>query len=236
MAADSLGKSYRYLTPRERLPLLISAAQRGDAVEQQRLQASAPKVQWEAPDYCVHADAFDEAVNYHLLTLSDLAMHFWQWYGLWLARGLRNQAAKGMRGKRCASAKADREREHGAGCLVRYYAARFVAHVEGWKQFCTELHIDPQARLHFMIGWDNIVRTESRARELAFSPEDAAWFVRWETIPVDGDESRLKGPEPVETSGEVAAGWQRIWTSLIRDGEDADSGLPDAPWYGETRP
>ena len=217
MTTNPVSRMYDCLTPRERLPLLVAAARRGDAVESQRLQMSAPKQKWEMPDYVPHADAFNEVVHYHLLTVLDLGMHFWQWWGLWLTRGLRNQAADGPSRGRSGPAKAAKEQEIRAGGLVRYYAARFVAYVDGWKQFCTELHVDPEAPLDYMIGWDNVVRTESQARELAFTPQDARWFVRWETVAVDGDESQQRGPVAVETAAEVAAGWHVIWAKLVHE-------------------
>ena len=215
MITNPAGRLYYYLTPRERLPLLIAAAKRDDAVEHSQLQFTAPKEKFESPDYFAHARAFGEAAHYHLLTLLDLGTHFWRWWGLWLIRGQRNQKVDGLPGNRGARAKTDKELERRAGCLVRYYAARFVAHVDGWKQFCSELHIDPAALLDFMIGWDNVVETESQARELAFTPEEALQFVRLGTLPLDGDESRQTGPEPVETAAEVAQAWHTIWTKLI---------------------
>jgi hypothetical protein len=215
MTTNPVSRLYDRLTPRERLPLLIAAATRGDPVELQRLQTSAPKQKWEMRDYVPHADALNEVANYHMLTVLDLGMHFWQWWGLWLTRGLRNQVADGPGHGRGGQEKAAKELERRAGCLVRYYAARFVAHVDGWKQFCAELHVDPEAPLDFMIGWDNIVRTESQARELAFTPDDAAWFVRLETVDVGGDENQPSGPAPVETAAEVAAGWHAILAKLV---------------------
>jgi hypothetical protein len=95
MTTNPVSRLYDRLTPRERLPLLIAAARRGDAVESQRLQMSAPRQQFEIADYYPHADAFEEVAHYHLLTVLDLGMHFWQWWGLWLTRGLRNQAVEG---------------------------------------------------------------------------------------------------------------------------------------------
>jgi hypothetical protein len=238
MNTQPLSRLYDQLKPRERLALIVAAAQRGHDIEKQRLVASAPTECLEQSDYAPHAQALEEIANFHLLVLLDLGMHLWQGWGLWMIRSLRNQAVdsptKGRRGK----AKAAMASGTRAGCVVSYYAARFVAYVDGWKQFCAELLIDPQALLHSMIGWDNIVQTESKARELAFSPEDAAWFVRLETVPVDRDESQQTGPEPVETAAEVAAGWHRVWTSLIRDkidGRPLESGLQDAPWYGSKR-
>lgn len=194
MTGNPVSRLYDSLTPRERLLLLIAAAMRGDDVEQQRLQTSAPKLNFELPDYYTHAEA--ELTNYHLLTLLDFGMHFWQWWGLWLTRGLRNQAAQAPSRDRRGNAKAAKVQENRAGCLVRYYAARFVAHVDGWKQFSTELHVDPAAPLDFMPGWENIVRTEHQMRELAFTPDEALWFVRMETVPEEGDESQESGHRP----------------------------------------
>src|SRR5262249_22550990 len=130
MTTNSVSRLYDSLTPRERLPLLIAAAGRDDAVEQQRLQASAPKQMFESPDYCAHATALNETAHYHLLTLLDLGMDFWRWWGLWLTRSLRNRATHGSSGDRRAKAKADKALERRAGCLVRYHAARFVAHFD----------------------------------------------------------------------------------------------------------
>ena len=215
MTSNSPSQFYSHLTPRERLALIIAAARRGDEVEKKRLAASAPIITFEGPDYLAPAEDFCEIADLHLITLLDLGMHLWRWWGLCLIGNLRNQAAdsppKGRRGK----PKAANEQQRRAGSLMRYYAARFVAHVDGWKQFCAEVHIEPEALLHFMIGWDNVVQTESKARELAFTSEDAAWFVRLETVPVNGDESRQEGPEPVETAAEVCAGWHDIWAKLI---------------------
>jgi hypothetical protein len=212
---NSTGRLYHFLTPRERVPLLIAAAGRDDAVEQHRLKTTALMEKFESPDYCAHAKALNEAAHYHLLTLLDLGMDFWRWWGLWMTRSLRNQAKQGSSRDRRAKAKADKALERRAGCLVRYYAARFVAHVDGWKQFCTELHIDPAALLNFMIGWNNVVRTESQARELAFAPDEAVRFVRLETVTDDRDESRQTGPDPVETAAEVAQAWHKIWAKLV---------------------
>ena len=185
---------YQHLTPRERLPLLLAAATRGDAVEESWLKVSAPKHTFDIPDYVPQARALNELAVYHVLTLLDLGLHFWHWWGLWLTRGLRYQATEGpQRGGR-GQAEAAKALETRNGCLVRYYAARFVAHVDGWKQFCAELHVEPEAPLHFLIGWDNIVRTESRARELAFTPEEALWFVRMETVPEEGAEAQQRAP------------------------------------------
>src|SRR5439155_19394785 len=130
------------------------------------------------------------AVHYHMLTLLDLAAKFWQWWGLWMTSGLRDGGGKERKKSRRRRVDAEILKEWRASGVVRYYASRFVAHVDGWKRFCTELHIDPEVQLEIMIGWETITHTDKTARELAFSAEEADRFVRLETAPVEGDDSR----------------------------------------------
>src|SRR5262249_31913885 len=99
--------------------------------------------------------------------------------------------------------------------ICRYYASRFVAYFDGWKRFCAELHIDPEVRLQFMIGWAMIVQTEKIARAEVYSPEEAEQFVAAETRPVPGAESMERGPAPVETAEAIAAGWHDILDQLL---------------------
>jgi hypothetical protein len=82
-----------------------------------------------------------------------------------------------------------------------------VAHVEGWRQFCSELQIDPDFQLNFMIGWETIRRTEKSARDLAFTDEEAAVFVHLESIAAEGDDPLENGPAPVETAEDLAESW-----------------------------
>lgn len=215
MNIDRLAKLYATLTPRERLPLIIAAGARGDETEQKRLSASAPKVSPQVPDYHALAKALLEAVHYHLETLLDLAAKFWQWWGLWMAYDTRAASAAGDRKCRRRKAVAEVLQEWRAHDTARYYASRFVAHVDGWKQFCAELKIDPGVLLEFMIGWGTIMQTEKTARAMAFSVEEAARFVDLETVPVEGDDSRERRPVSVETVEELAEGWHVILDKMV---------------------
>jgi hypothetical protein len=207
MNTNELAKLYDQLTPRERVPLIMAAGARGDQVEHKRLSASAPKEAYEVPNYYGLAKALKEAGYFHLLTLLDLASSFWQWWGLWMSNPLRDPGETGAKKSRRGQNKSLQRLERRAGGIVRYYASRFVAHVEGWKQFCSELQIDPEAQLNFMIGWETIRRTEESARELAFTDEEAALFVHLESVAGDGDESLEQGPAPVETAEDLAKSW-----------------------------
>jgi hypothetical protein len=216
MTTNHLAKLYDTLTPRERLPLIIAAGARGDEAEHERLCTSAPPLAFREPDYYSLARAMGQAVHYHLLTLLDLAARFWQWWGLWMSYGLHDPGTARAKKRPRRQGEADEALAWRAGCVVRYYASRFVAHVEGWKRFCTELHIDPEVQLNFMIGWETIVQTEKQARALAFTPEEAERFVRIETFAVEGDDSLEKGPVPVETVQELAEGWHVLLDKLVQ--------------------
>jgi hypothetical protein len=143
-----LTKLYDQLTPTERLPLIIAARARGDAVEQARLVESAP-----------------------LQKLAELAS---------------------------------------------YHAARFVAHFDGWKQFCLAMHMDPEVVLNLMPGRDIIMETEKQARYVAFSHEEAGQFLRRLTVAVEGKDSLGPGPAPLETADELAKGWRETVDELAR--------------------
>jgi hypothetical protein len=212
-----LAKFYDRLTPLERLPLIIAAGARGDKVEQERLNASAPKQTFEVPHHLGLTRALRQAVDFHAVTLLDLAANFWQWWGLWMIHALRERGAGGANRGSDHKAKTDKASETRAGGLACYYASRFVAHVDGWKQFCRELHLDPEVQLRFMPGWDIIQRTEAQTRELALSPEEAAKFVATQTLTVDGNDCLERGPVPVESADQLAEAWHQILDKLAQE-------------------
>jgi hypothetical protein len=207
MNTKHLAKLYDQLTPHERVPLIMAAGARSDQAEQKHLTASAPKETYEVPNYYGLAKALKEAGDFHLLTLLDLAANFWQWWGLWTSYLLREPGETATKKSRRGQNKFLQRLERRACGIVRYYASRFLAHVEGWKQFCSELQIDPEAQLNFMIGWETIRRTEESARDLAFSDEEAALFLRAESLAREGEDALEKGPAPVETAVDLAKSW-----------------------------
>jgi hypothetical protein len=226
MNTHRLGQLYDQLTPRERLPLIMAAHLRGDAADQKRLSASAPLKTLRVPNYYPLAKALRTAVHWQMQTLLDLAGHFWQWWGVWMSYGLyqaRDDNRMRGRGRRAgAGAKkrrgADAElfEEYRAHGITRYYASRFVAHVDGWKQFCAEIHADPEAQLKLMIGWNMVTQTENAARSYVFSEEEAARFERLETVSVAGDATKERGPVPVESAADLARGWHVLLDELVR--------------------
>jgi len=216
MNTDHLASMYGRLSPRERLPLIIAAGARGDSLEQKRLVESAPKQTFQVPDHYPLSKAFQEAADYHLLTLLDLAASFWLWWALWLTYPRRAKTTPGAKQAGHKGASDYRLKEWRAGSMVRYFAFRFVSHVDGWKKFCADLEIDSEVMLSFMIGWDNVRRTEARARDLAFDPEEAARFLLLETVPDEGGEPLKRPRIPVERVDELARGWHTFLEDLRR--------------------
>ena len=189
MNTNDLAKLYDQLSARERLSLLVAASARADAIERQRLQSSAPRLRLQAPHHYVVGTALVEAADIHLLTLLELAASYWQWWGLWGWRGQRrqNQSVPEHGGAGSTrNARAEEAEEFRLCCMVRYQAFLFVTHVEGWKQFCCELSINPDVLLEFLPGWDMVLRTEAQARERAFTREDAAMFLLGEAFRTQG--------------------------------------------------
>jgi hypothetical protein len=214
MNTNDLAKHYDQLTARERLPLILAASARADAVERQRLLDSAPRVRFEAPHHFRLADALFEAAHFHLITLLDLAATYWQWWGLWGWHCLRDETEKdnsGGRGKRAAAAA--RTKEARIYNLTRYHAFLFVTHVDGWKQFCAELSIDAAALRNDMPGWRTVTRTEGAARELAFARDDAMMFMLSEAIDEQGVEAEDLHVAPVPTAAGLAREWHAIRTA-----------------------
>ena len=228
MKTDHLAHLYDQLTPRERVPLIMAAYVRGDLAEQKWLSASAPQLTFRVPDYFPLAKALRDAAHLQMLTLLDLAGALWQWWGLWLTyqqrtalddnvtSRRRRRAAAGTKPGRRGSAEADLIQESRAAGVTRYYASRFVAHADGWKQFCAELHIDPEAPLQVMIGWSLVTQTEKAARRLAFSAAEAAQFQRVETVAVDGVDTPQRSPVPIENVADLVREWHVVLDDLVR--------------------
>jgi hypothetical protein len=89
-------------------------------------------------------------------------------------------------------AKARRKRTFEAVQLSAYL---LTANIDGWATFCAKLKIDPDVLLRDMPWYEIVKYAEPTARALAYTPEEAAAWMR------------CKGKEPVEviTAEKVAA-------------------------------
>ena len=91
--------------------------------------------------------------------------------------------------------------------MVRYQAFLFVTHSDGWGQFCRDWHVEPEALLDFEPGWEMVTRTEARAREHAFRPEDAAMFLLSETPLSEGTAGEGRTLPELLTVQSLVEGW-----------------------------
>jgi len=221
MNPNVLTKLYDQLTARERLALLIAASFRGDPLDRQRLVDSAPRAAYVIPHHHGLAQALSEAATMHLLTLLEVAATFWQWWGLWGWGELRRQSRSVLDQAGAAAPKDAKDEEKKlvrTMCMARYQAYLFVTHREGWRQFCKEWPIEPDALLQSKPGWDMVVRTEAQARQQAYSVEDAAMFLLSEIrLPEENTDEELELPR-VLTVAEVAHAWHQVIDVQVNNG------------------
>ncbi len=161
MDTDRLARRYDVLGARERYALLVAARVRGDEVETERLLESAPTEQWRVPHHRDFADAISELALLHLARLLDAAAL------LWRAESLRS-------GNECFERKATarRARDRRLLATMRRLASRLVALREGWRQFCAELAIDPEALLRDLPGYASVCLAADVAPALAAADGD----------------------------------------------------------------
>jgi hypothetical protein len=100
--------------------------------------------------------------------------------------------------------------------MVRYQAYLFVTHREGWRKFCREWPLEPDALLQIQPGWDMVVRTEAQARQHAYSVEDAAMFLLSETrLPENAADEEFELPQVV-TVADLAQVWHTFMDMQVK--------------------
>jgi hypothetical protein len=153
MNTNALAKHYDQLTPRERLPLILAASARGDAVERERLARSGPRVGLTVPDHFGLAQAFDELSTLHLLELLNLAALYLRLLAM-----------------------ADADGEDGEQMLdcALLYGFVFNVRLAGWRLFCAEHGFPPELLWAELPGYGTVRRAERTAQAAAFTPEGAA--------------------------------------------------------------
>ena len=166
MNTNDLAKLYDRLTPRERLPLIMAAVERGDPAEADRLARAAPRIHVSLPDHHGLSEGLAFLTLCHVIEQLDFAVLFWQAQALaadWEAypAGARDKAAA--------------DRMWDVGRLAGYL---LCIESEAWKRLHAELHIGPESLLRYLRGHDAVKRTEKSARALAWTPEEAAAYLR----------------------------------------------------------
>jgi hypothetical protein len=167
MNTNGLARLYDKLTPRERLPLIVAAVDRGDDVEADRLSRSAPRLYFGLPDYHGLAEGLQLLVLFHLLHLQERAIHYWHCLAL-----LEQDAWLFGDGKK------GRPVEDRVENVLRMWAYLFVVEADAWKQLAAELQIDPETLLRDIPCYDTLRQTEEAIRLTAFTEKEATEYLR----------------------------------------------------------
>ena len=165
MNMAAIARHYDTLTPWERLPLLLAAQARHDAVEYHRLARSAPKNRFAVPDYWGLLEGFTSLSQQYVLEQLDNAAFCWRLWAL---------AVPGSLG-------GDREcphRESDIGAILQFEAHCIVVRADGWRQLCADLHVDADMILRQLPGHETVGEMEALARRLAFTAEEAVGYLR----------------------------------------------------------
>ena len=101
---NGLARLYDRLTPRERLPLLVAAAARGDEQERHRLARSAPTQLQQVPDYYRLGDALQQVLLLQVARAADAAARFWRAQALLLTARHSGRTASSSSGRSGAGA------------------------------------------------------------------------------------------------------------------------------------
>ncbi len=134
MNTKALARHYDTLTPRERFPLILAAASRGDDLERERSVSSAPRRTYSVPDYWRLADRFRSLAHFMFMKLLDLAASYLETFAL-----------SGDEGEDGAALD--------AALRLGYL---FRVHRDGWHLFCAELGMDPEHQWKGLPGRETI--------------------------------------------------------------------------------
>jgi hypothetical protein len=192
MNTNGLAKHYHRLTPWERLPLIIAAADRGDLVERDRLVQSARLIGFRLPNYWGLARALRDLAIFYQLEQLNLGTYFGELMNL-----LKHDP-------RLPDNQRSRREYKRLWQVAEIMAYRFVVRADGWKLLCAELHIDADVLLRDLAGYQKVREIEDTARLMACTPEQARAFFRNAskrekslegTASADPDKYRLETPE-----------------------------------------
>jgi len=206
MKTKGLEKLYDSLTARERLPLMVAAAGRGDEAEAERLSRSAPTLTFRVPDYHGLSEGLFALTALHLMTVLELVGRYWQ------ASAVLAVAAR-------LPKEEVQVREQQFLASVRLLAFELVTHAEAWGLFCGGLHLDAEWLLHDQPGYRLLVRTQASARAVAFSPEEALAYLRGQLEAARaeaGEAPSAKHKYHLQTAQEIAEDFQEVLERWVR--------------------
>jgi hypothetical protein len=198
MDTQLLARHYDKLTPLERFPLIVAASARQDEAERERLVCSAPRTTWQMPHHWGVVSVFESLASFHFMKLLDLAACYFHAF-----------SAVGRRRKKDADAMADWQD-------AMYLGYEFVTYLAGWRQFCAELHVDPEIFWKLLPGYQTVKdaeelatgSTDRRVPGIAYVAVGAARYLARAIVDDpdrDVDEELLKKCWPITANGIAAS-------------------------------
>jgi len=162
MPTTALVRLYDTLTPWERLPLLLAAAFRADALEVDRLARSSPASAFRIPDHWSLVTGLESLAKLYLLRQLDGASTVWRLVGAVESGGT----------------DIEQQRDERLWKLIRLEAYRITVRAAGWQQFATDLRVDALGILTALPGHEAAQQAEEFARSVAYTAAEAATFVQ----------------------------------------------------------
>ena len=208
MNTAHLAQHYSALTPWERLPLLVAASARGDALEEDRLARAAPKNGFRVPDYWGLAEGLDDLVKLYLLEQLDLAAFYWRFAGLLEQEPWERPSRQ------------QRQRQERRWQLLKMLAYRYVVRADGWRLLCAQLHLKPEVLLKELPGYDAVQQMEQVARLIAFNAEEALAFLRADaeaSRPAEDQTPVVRREYRIDTAADVAQSMREYLQARLDD-------------------
>lgn len=162
MNANAITRNYDKLTPDERWRLILSASERGDEIERERLSRSGDRLRLALPNYFHLAQTFLELGFLTFIELADEAARYLealQWADSWAVERT-EPAPDDNRMMRLALA---------SGYMLKAKAG-------GWAAFCKRRGAPAWLLWEEFPGYDRLRRALELAEKVAYSAEE---FVRW---------------------------------------------------------
>jgi hypothetical protein len=190
---NGLERLYGVLTPEERFAAILRASARGDEAERDRLVRAAPREHFAVPD----CHGLQEGLL--LLSLAQLGA-LAGWAALyWKAATARNQEDMPP------------STEARLGKVARLFAYLFTAEERGWALFMAGLGAeDAEAPLRDVPGWSSLQFAAEGVREDAFSPEEAAAYLR-ESLGEQAQAVAERAEGVAEGLRAALAYWRGLW-------------------------
>jgi hypothetical protein len=183
MNGKGLTKLYDQLTPRERMPLLIAAADRSDD-EAAWLGRSAARIACLLPDYHGLGDGLMVLTHFHATSLLDKAANFWHVI-----------AALGESSRRLGEDPARQPVVARLEGVASLWAHMYAVEEDAWTRLMAEMGIDPESLLRDLPCFDTIQGAVEVIRPMAFTEAEAAAYLR----------EHDKGTLPATVEGALAA-------------------------------